>query len=75
LFPNPTKGSFYIVTGNTAVDNIRAFDQTGKLVSCYANSAGNLTEMRLSENESPGLFYINFKSGDRFFVKKIFLDP
>ncbi|MBK8504837.1 MAG: beta-glucosidase [Saprospiraceae bacterium] len=75
LFPNPTKGIFFIATEGTPIEVINAFDQTGKLVNFYTNSSGNLTEVNLSKDEGSGLIYINCKSGDRFFTKKIFLNP
>jgi uncharacterized protein YjdB len=58
VYPNPSRGIFYLNTGALTLDKIRVYSLVGSLVAEWAPQAGErVIEMDLS-GEVPGTFYI-----------------
>lgn len=67
IYPNPFKGSFTIDFENN-IDNLSIYNALGQVVDFTSKYTINKVEIFI---ETPGIFILSYKSGDKHFQSKI----
>ena len=75
VYPNPARNEVFVFLKNTgpASGNLRLFDSTGKEISTE-QAVENQTIKIGSENLAAGIYYLQYVTEERFFVRKIAIE-
>lgn len=67
LYPNPTKGEFYM---KGRVDNLQVISLTGQSVSFRVEHMQDIKKVTL-QGTAPGLYIVRYRSGSKVYTRKI----
>lgn len=72
IYPNPTSGKFKVrIEGK--IDELFLFDLSGKLLAKYKPAGSGETEIDIS-TFSTGIYFLKFRSGERWYSGKVILE-